>query len=151
MIKYFIAVVIGLTGLISTTTAQQQEESRIRTVRTGASEGKLWLSWGRGTRVGFVRGYLTGIHVGYRDGCFESSKDQPSSATPTATDSPFGHCLSKSLRFSNTPEYYEIQITRFFATYKSDLGLPLDELLRLLSEGKTLDQIHEWSASSRGE
>ena len=150
MIKYFLALVIGLTGLISITTAQQQQESRIGTVRTGVSEGKIWLSWRRDARLGFVRGYLTGIKIGYMDGCFAASNDQPSPATRNPVDSQLGRCFSKSLRFSDTPEYYETEITRFFTTYKSDLSLPLDEVFRLLSEGKTPDQIHEWFVSSRG-
>jgi len=147
MVKHFFIGALGVAALMTLGSAQD----RIRTVTTGAAQGAVWLGWDRNARIGFVRGYLSGIHVGYRDGCFASSdKDARATTLRSPLDSPFAQCLDKALRFSKEPDYYEEEITRFYATYKSDVGLSLDELLRLLSdsENKTPEEIHRWFASS---
>ena len=143
-------LLVSLIVLVSIAYGQQQEK-RIRTVTTGAPEGANWLSWDQGVRIGFVRGYLAGLHTGYRDGCFGSGTDKPASTNAkSALDSQFGNCLDKALRFSKEPEYYESTVTKFYETYQSDLGLPLVEVLRLLSdsESKNTLEIHRWFVSS---
>jgi hypothetical protein len=148
MVKHFFVGALGVAVLITLAGAQ----NRIRTVTTGAPQGAAWVRWDRSARIGFVRGYLSGIHVGYRDGCFLSNdKNASPTALRSTLDSPFAQCLDKALRFSKEPDYYETEVSRFYLTYKSDIGLPLDELLRFLSdsENKTPEEIHEWFASSR--
>lgn len=126
----------------------QSQEPRIRTLGTGFSQGRVWLEWTRASRIGFVRGYLAGVHTGCRDACFTATNTKPSFG-PVGPDS-LSKCLGTCPRFSGSPEYYEARITAFFSTYKSDVGMPVDEVLRLLSdsENRSLDQIHELYVSS---
>jgi hypothetical protein len=120
------------------------QQNRIRTVSTGAPEGSAWLQWDPSMRLGFIRGYLMAVRVGYRDGCFwYDDFARPTQQISDPNKSPFARCLAAGLKFSKTPEYYSDQVTAFYSTYSKDVGIPLDELLRSLSdsEGKSLDEI----------
>jgi hypothetical protein len=122
------------------------QQNRIRSVTTGGPQGSVWLQWDERTRLGFVRGYLLAISVGYRDGCFwyDDFVRLPQEAKNPA-ELPFAKCLASGLKFSQTPEYYSKQLTTFYKSYPQDTRLPLDELLRSISDSqnKSLKEIDD--------
>jgi hypothetical protein len=140
--RYFLLILLALIGCC----AVSAQEPRIRTVKTGQADGSTWQQWNGETRLGFVRGYLVGFHVGHRDGCFwYDQRSQPSRSVRDPMDTPLAKCLASAPQFSRTPEEYEAQLTAFYKSYPHDIGLPLDELMRMLSgpENRSLKEIDQ--------
>jgi hypothetical protein len=142
-----VALVVCLTLLSRVAGAQ---EGPPRSVTTGVAEGETWLKWDPRTKLGFVRGYLMGIRVGSRSGCFwydDFAKLNTASKGPS--DTPLAKCLQSVPIFSKPPEHYVRAITDFYQTYPGDRGLNLESLISKLSdrEHKTLSDIDGWFRS----
>jgi hypothetical protein len=134
---WYIGVLSLLCVLSAIAVPSGHQEPRINTQTSGAAPGSIWLNWDESTQLGFVRGYLVGVHVGYRNGCFwYDNLQRPNQTTVDPTQTPFGRCLRHAEDFSDAPEHYSSKITEFYKSYPRDLMLPLDELLRFLSDSE---------------
>jgi hypothetical protein len=121
-----------------------QDQPQLRSLpipeaRSGTPQGELWMKWSLDQRLGYVQGFLQGLHEGYRDACVKAGLITPSS--PTLADK----CIAQIPKIAFTSDQYEDLVTRFYTEYPQDKQLPIHLLLQKLSEPKmTTDGVHKW-------
>jgi hypothetical protein len=108
-------------------------------------DGDRWLSWNSDSRLGFVWGYTTGLSRGFGEGCEAYSRVVPTGKPHSLRDDPFGKCIGKGFGFSQPPAFYEKQITGFYTSFTEDQDVPLEQVIKWLSDAEnlTLQQMHE--------
>jgi hypothetical protein len=88
-----------------------------------------------------VDGYIEGLLRGFGRGCLTGTKGvQPAEPGPDAD--PFHKCLQGNFSFSRTSGEYAKLITEFYEKYPDDRDMRVPEVLIKLSQGLTLEQVH---------
>lgn len=135
---------LTLSALLGYCMASAQKDHLGRIVTGGPAEGEIWLGLDANGRLGFVRGFIVGVHAGNTDGCFRYDLTQPSKGVKNLAGLPFNKCMAGAPSFSKEPDYYVAQMTAFYKDYPADVGFPLSELMIMLSKNKTLKEIDEY-------
>jgi hypothetical protein len=86
------------------------------------AEGKLWLSWSEGERIGFSHGFIQGYGSGWRRGCSQAAE------TATKETSLYLQCSRARRDILGTAESYRDLATAFYTTYPKDQALPINRL-----------------------
>ena len=110
-------------------------------------EGDDWLKWSDETRVAYVRAYLTGHALGFRDGC-EAGQRVYAAGKPKGL--PGEKCLPEAPAYSKYLESYATMITEFYRTYPDDKRVTIGRLLDGMSDQRNLTQkqMHEYYGSN---
>jgi hypothetical protein len=101
----------------------------------GRFEGDIWLSWGSGARVQFVRGFLIGYRHGEWGACAQSWPGHRER---------LDKCEQAAHRFRRSLEGYEKFVTNFYLSYADDRDIPMQTLLEFADE-ESAEQVHEWA------
>jgi hypothetical protein len=101
----------------------------------GQFDGDIWLSWGSGARVQFVRGFRTGYRNGGREACAQSW---------TGNRERLNLCKQAADRFRRGSEGYEEFVTNFYLSYADDRDIPMQTLIEFAGE-ESAEQVHEWA------
>jgi hypothetical protein len=132
---------------------ESQQPTRVFPNDRSVGEGKMWIKWDKSQRLGFIRGYNSGLDRGYHNGCLTvyeaaspSSGELDQSKKTNRSTSGLQECMSKQPLFSKEAAHYETQITNFYETYPQDQDLPIRQFFSHLadSSSETLEQIHSW-------
>jgi hypothetical protein len=109
-------------------------------------EGDAWVEMNSDMQTGFVWGYTIGLSRGFAQGCVAYGKLAPSQPPHRLADDLFHKCLRQGYGFSKLISFYVEQITEFYKSSAEDRKVPIDEVLRKLSDDQSMTpkQMHEW-------
>jgi hypothetical protein len=95
--------------------------------------GDRWLEFDDSARQRYVEGYILGYTQGHEDGCEDSAKRHNVSSQD---------CGSASIQFSKEITFYSGSLTTFYTRYPDARDLNFYEILQLLGQNLTLEEIH---------
>jgi hypothetical protein len=96
-------------------------------------KGGLWLQFDDSARQRYVEGYILGYSQGQEDGCDDAAKRHDVSADD---------CGLERIQFSKEIEFYSNSLTMFYTRYPDARDLNFYEILQLLGQNLSLEQIH---------
>lgn len=139
--------IIAFLCAITLPTTPVAYQTRVFSDDNSPQQGKIWLSWDKPQKLGFLSGYVNGRLKGHRTGCLDYEIGTPyRSSTAVGEKLPEEKCMDLSPKFSRTTEEYEQLVTRYYKNYPDDRNLPIAKLLFELSDNQnmSLDHIHQW-------
>ena len=103
-------------------------------------QGDRWLKWSEDVRATYVEGYSYGYTEGLGESCRRAAKNWPAQPKPGYEIEV--RCLQDLPDFSKGPEALAKAVTEFYKRYPGDRDIRITEVLALLAQGLTLEQIH---------
>jgi hypothetical protein len=96
-------------------------------------KGDRWLQFDDGSRQRYVEGYILGYTQGHEDGCDDSAKRHDVSSED---------CGFSRIEFPKEIEFYSDSLTTFYTRYPDARDLNFYEILQLLGQNLSLEEIH---------
>ena len=106
-------------------------------------QGDWWLRWTRAQRETYVLGYTTGYYHGFRNGCSTGTKNWPVEVT-SLDSQPYDKCIKGQKTFGAQTDQLVDSITEFYKRYSDVRDIVPYEVLDLLGEGLSIEQIHRY-------
>jgi hypothetical protein len=107
-------------------------------------QGDWWLKWSQSTREAYVFAYSLGYSEGHADGCNQTTKHLPAAIRTEYGDAARNKCTDEGLDFTKGSEYFANNITQFYKQYPKDKDIYIEEVLKLLAKGLTIEEIHNY-------
>jgi hypothetical protein len=118
-----IAILLAIVLVVRPLAAQRQ-----------CCQGDLWLKFDQSSRERYVDGYFLGYSRGHEKGCEDAAKRHNSS-----TDD----CGIQPLDLSKDTQFYVRSLTTFYTRYPDARDIYIYEILELLGENLTLEEIYK--------
>jgi hypothetical protein len=97
-------------------------------------QGDVWLHFDNSSRERYVEGYALGYTRGHEKGCEDAAQRHNSSG---------GDCGIQLLDLSKDTQFYVKSLTTFYTRYPDARDIYMYEILELLGENLTLEEIYK--------